>query len=190
MVLKEIEGLDGQDEDDALPESLRMRRVALFSHVEEINKKLESLFRQKARNNWLAFGDSNSKFYYSVIRWRKLRNEVKGVDMGGVWCAEPEVVRREALKLYEARFSASQDFGVRLDNVEFKTLFVEVSLSMVSKFSEEEVKSAICLCEGSKSPGPDDFNSNFIKGRWEVLKHDIVVVVHLFQETGVHPKRV
>ena len=42
-VLKEIEELDGQDEDDALPESLRMRRVALFSHVEEINKNL-SLF--------------------------------------------------------------------------------------------------------------------------------------------------
>ena len=37
--------------------------------------------------------------------------------MGGVWCEKPEVVRREALKLYEARFSTSQDFGVRLDNL-------------------------------------------------------------------------
>jgi len=107
--------------------------------------------------------------------------------MGGVWCEKLEVVRREALKLYEARFSTSQDFGVRLDNDEFKTLSEEFSLSMVSKFCEEEVKSVVWLCEGSKSPSPDGFNFNFIKGSWEVLKHDIVVVVHLFQETGGIP---
>jgi len=101
-VLKEIEELDGQDEDDALPESLRMRRLALFSRVEEINKKLESLFKQKAITNWFAFGDSNSKFYPLVIRWRRIRNEVKGVEMGGVWCEE-----LEALKLYEAGFSTT-----------------------------------------------------------------------------------
>jgi len=93
-VLKEIE-LDGQDEDDALPESLRMRRVALFSHVEEINKKLESLFRQKARNNWLAFGDSNSKFYHSVIKWRRLSNEVKVL----IW----EVCGVRSLRLFVGR---------------------------------------------------------------------------------------
>ena len=27
-------------------------------------------------------GDSNSKFYHFVIRWRRLRNEVKGVLVG------------------------------------------------------------------------------------------------------------
>jgi len=59
---------------------------------------------------------------------------------------------------------------------------------MVSKLFEEEVKSVVWLCEGSKSPSPDDFNFNFIKGSWEVLKHDIVVVVHLFQEMGCIPK--
>jgi len=101
-----------------------------------------------------------------------------------MWIEEPEIVHREAMKLFEARFSTTQDFGVRLDHVEFKTFSEEVSLSMVSKISEE----AAWMCEGSKSSGPDDFNFNFIKNSWEVLKHDIVTFVLHFQETGCIPK--
>ncbi|XP_068461724.1 uncharacterized protein [Phaseolus vulgaris] len=43
--LMEIEELDVKDEGDALPESLRTRRLVLINRVEEINKKLESMFR-------------------------------------------------------------------------------------------------------------------------------------------------
>jgi len=39
-------------------------------------------------------GDKNSKCYHSVIRWRKLRNEVKGVTINENWIEEPELVRK------------------------------------------------------------------------------------------------
>jgi len=182
--LMDIEELDVKDEGDALPESLRTRRLVLINHVEENNKKLESMFRQKARANWLTFGDSNSKFNHYVIRWKRLRNEVKGVEVGSFWVEESKVARREVVKLFEAKFSATQDFGVRLEHVEFKSLLEEVSLSLVSKITEEEVKDVVWLYEGSKSPEPDDFNFNFIKNSWEVLKLDVVAVVHPFQETS------
>jgi len=43
-------------------------------------------------------------------------------------------------------------------------------------------------CEGTKSPGPDGFNFNFIKKNWEVMKKDIVEAVRLFHETGCIPR--
>ena len=44
-------------------------------------------------------------------------------------------------------------------------------------------------CEGSKSPGPDGFNFNFLKKGWKVVKEDFLGVLKLFHETGCIPKR-
>jgi len=56
ICLMDIEELDVKDDGDALSESLRTRRLVPISRVEEINKKMKSLFRKKARVNWLTFG--------------------------------------------------------------------------------------------------------------------------------------
>ena len=43
-------------------------------------------------------------------------------------------------------------------------------------------------CEGSKIPGPDGFNFNFIKKSWEFIKDEFVATVALFHETECIPK--
>ena len=58
--------------------------------------------------------------------------------MGGQWCKEPCTVRSEAKKLFEARFTATKDFGVRLDVVEFKSITPEDNMSLLKEFSEKE----------------------------------------------------
>jgi len=102
--------------------------------------------------------------------------------VGNQWIEEPEVVHREAKKLFEVRFLVAHGFGVRLGLIEFKSLSAKASLSMISNFTEE-VKEVVWMCEGSKSPSPYGFNFNFIKNSWEVLMHDVVATVHHFQET-------
>ena len=187
-ILKEVEDLDIKDDRDALEESGRLRRMELLSNLREVDNKLDSLSRQKAKANWCKFGDMNSKYYHTAIRWRRLKNEVKGVEVGGQWCEEPEVVRREAKSLFETRFTATQALGVNLDSVEFKSLPSETSTRMVTSFTEEEVKEVMWQCEGSKSPGPDGFNFTFIKKCWDIFKNDIMEAVQVFHETGVIPK--
>ena len=122
------------------------------------------------------------------MRLRRLKNEVKGVEVGGIWCEEPCTVRAEAKKLFENRFKATRDFGVRLEAVELKSLSHEDNLSLVAEFSEEEVRDAVWHCEGSKSPGPDGFNFNFIKNNWEVLKGEIVAAWLTFTLQVIYPR--
>jgi len=81
----------------------------LLCQLRVIDKKLESLSRKKARANWFKHGDLNAKYYDFVIRWRRLRNAVKGVEVGNVWCEDLEVVRREAKILFEETFKATSD---------------------------------------------------------------------------------
>jgi len=110
------------------------------------------------------------------------------VEVGGQWCEEPEVVRREAKSLFEKRFTATQDFGVNLGSVEFKCLPSKISTRMVTSFIEKEVKEVVWQCEGSKSPSPDGFNFTFIRNCWDVLKTDVMEALQVFHETGVIPK--
>ena len=95
------------------------------------NKKIKSLVIQKARANWFKHGHSYSRFFHSTLRWRRIKNEIKGVEIKGQWSEEPEVVRKEAKMLFESRFMATKDFGVHLGAVEFKCLSVENNLSLI-----------------------------------------------------------
>jgi len=188
IILQDMENLDQQDCDSQGVGSERHVRIDLLRRLWETNTKLDSLLRQKARINWLKYGDSCSKFFHSSLRWRRLRNEVKGVEVGGCWSEEPSTVRMETQKLFEARFKATKDLGVRLDGVEFQTISTAQSLGLIAGFSEEEIKDAVWQCEGSKSPGPDGFNFNFIKKSWNHLKEDFVAVLKAFHQTGYIPK--
>jgi len=187
-ILQDIESFNYQDCNGQVSESERQSRIELVRRLWEIDSKLESLLRQKARPNWFRYGDSCSRIFHSSLRWRRLRNEVKGVEIGGIWCEEPSSVRSEAKMLFETRFKATKDFGVRLDGVEFKTLSSVQSLRLIEAFSEEEIKDAMWQCEGSKSPGPDGFNFNFIKKSWNYLKDDFVAALVIFHKTGFIPR--
>jgi len=184
-ILQEIEILDCQDDDNGdLLGRVRLKRTELANRLRETDKKIESLICQKTRASWLKNEDSCTRFYHSSLRWRRLKNEVKGVEVGGQWCEEPNTVLIEAKKLFENRFKATRDCGVRLDAVEFKSLSPEDNVSLIFVFSEEEVRDAVWQCDGSKSPNPDGFNFNFIKESWDFIKDEFVAALAYFHEAG------
>jgi len=82
-IVKEIEELDVQDCNGTLEENDRLKRIELVNKMRELDKKLDSLICQKARASWFKNGDSCTKFYHSSLRWRRLRNEVRGIEVGG-----------------------------------------------------------------------------------------------------------
>jgi len=187
-ILQEIEILDNQYCNKGLVVTERIKKAELVSCLKETDKKLESLFRQKARISWLKNGDSCTKFFHSTLRWRRRRNEVKGVEVGGIWSEEPSTVRYEAKKMFDNRFKARKDLGVRLDAVEFKSLSESDNLGLLEGFTEKKIRDAVWQCEGSKSPGPDGFNFTFIKKSWEFVKEEVMAVMKQFHETGYIPK--
>ena len=61
------------------------------------------------------------------------------------------------------RFSEENTSRPTLDGVQFPSLPQREKESLVARFSEVEIKSAVWDCGGDKSPGPDGLNFNFIK---------------------------
>ncbi|KHN15987.1 hypothetical protein glysoja_047401, partial [Glycine soja] len=97
----------------------------------------ESMLRQKTRIKWLKEGDNNSTYFHRLINHRRRK------------------------KCY-SRFLEECYNRPTLDGVFFPSLDLRDKESLVSRFNEVEIKSAVWECGGDKSPGPDGFNFNFI----------------------------
>ncbi|KHN27046.1 Transposon TX1 putative 149 kDa protein, partial [Glycine soja] len=105
-------------------------------------------------------GDSNSNQFHRLINHRRRKNAIQGILIDGVF--SDENFRRPTL-----------------DGVQFSSLDQREKESLVSRFFELEIKSAVWDCGGDKSPGPDGLNFNFIKHFWETLKPDFIRPISL-----------
>ena len=82
----------------------------------------------------------------------------------------------------------------RLGHSEFRTmLFVletyltpTVDLSVLEDpFTTEEIDQVIASLPADKSPGPDGFNTDFIKRCWTIIKQDFYNLCHAFHEGNI-----
>lgn len=48
----------------------------------------------------------------------------------------------------------------------------------------EEIKEAVWNCDGSKAPGPDGFNFNFVNSAWDIIQNEVVQFVLDFWQSG------
>ena len=59
---------------------------------------------------------------------------------------------------------------------------------LTEKFTCVEIDAAVDSCDGTKAPGPDGYNFNFIKSAWDVIKKDVYEIVFEFWRTARLPK--
>jgi len=145
----EIGKLDQKDDESNLDEGDRSRRMHLLSELKLLLQKESSLLNQKAKVKWLEQGDINSKYFHSKIRWQRSMNELKGVDMDGVWCEDPTKVREEVRKTFEKRFSEPKSLSINLHNFEFPNLSENDNRHLTKDISDNEIEEAINECEGN-----------------------------------------
>src|ERR1044072_1885735 len=144
----------------------------------------ESILWQRSRCKWVMEGDRNTKYFHACINKRRGRNQLSGVKIGDVWVEDPIRVKEGVASFFESRYKESCRDRPTLDGVPFRSLREEDKVLLDKKFDLEEIREAVWVCEGNKSPGPDGFNFTFIKRFWDLLKGDIWRVLNEFYEHG------
>lgn len=71
-----------------------------------------------------------------------------------------------------------------MSEIHFTSLPSEESVSLELPFLVSEIKDVVWDCEGSKSPGPNDYKLNFIKRCWSFFEQDFVRMFTDFHENG------
>lgn len=56
---------------------------------------------KKANTKWINQGNSNIKYFHTLINWRRLENEIKGIEIQGEWCEESNKVEGKVGEHFE-----------------------------------------------------------------------------------------
>jgi len=126
--------LDTRDDESELDEQGCEKRRFLLAEQNKNFFKKETILHQKAHQKLMKQGNLNTRFFQSVIKWRRDRNVLNGVFDNGQWCEDKEVVKDKIRDFFKARFDKYEGILVRLDNVSFNSISDEDNNMLVGVF--------------------------------------------------------
>ncbi|WJX24305.1 hypothetical protein P8452_13428 [Trifolium repens] len=189
--LKIIDGilaLDLKSESLGLVDSEVVEIKMLFYKLWKMLKSIDAMTFQRSRSKWLKEGDSNSRYFYNCINFRQSRNKMAALRTEMGWVEGPLRVREAVVSYFRGHFANEEWQRPKLDGIEFPRLSQENAEMLTACFTIEEISDVVKECDGTKSPGPDGFNFAFIKELWDLMKHDIRIMLDQFHGNACLPR--
>jgi hypothetical protein len=88
-IVEDIKELDMRSELVGLSANEVIMRKKLFGDMWHYKISKESPLMQRSRQTWLREGDSNTKFFHTVIKSRGKRNHISALLVGDTWLDSP-----------------------------------------------------------------------------------------------------
>lgn len=126
-------------------------------------KNITKDLKQKARVKWAIEGDESNKFFHAIVQGRRGKNDLKGLLLNRTCIKEPISMKQGISDFFREHFKEPNLNRPKFTNQRFKKLNDEDSKALEAAFTDLEISNVVWLCGGSKAPGPDGFNFNFIK---------------------------
>ena len=107
--------------------------------------KESRMWRQRARTQWVAKGDKNTRYFHGVATQRKRRNFIKGKkDSEGAWQTNEDVVSGIFVEFYTRLFTQSQphDLDRVLEGVK-RVVTLDMNAELLKPYTVEEIDTAI-----------------------------------------------
>ena len=136
--------------------------------------------KQRGTIKWVTKGDAGTKFFHAHATIKHRRNFISTL-----MDSEDNSQSAHSIKaniLWEA-------FKERLGQSEFQDMNLDLNLLLQTStelgcleepFTEEEIDKVIQNLPSDKSPGPDGFNTDFIKKCWPIIKQNFYNLYHAF----------
>ena len=145
----------------------------------------EEYWRLKSCSLWLKAGDRNTTYFHRQYRARLSRNHIAEITTSsGQVCKGFDQIKEAAEKHFQNLLSAERD-GSKEDITDFLTNIPKlVSLddndTLLNPVTEEEISKIVWSMEPDKAPGPDGFSIHFYRICWELIKPNLLIMMHGF----------
>jgi hypothetical protein len=157
---------------------------------EELNSLLEQEdlhWSQRAKENWLRYGDQNSKYFHACASQKNRRKHIVEImDMGGRICCSKEDIENAFICYYDDLFTAGTD--LELENC-LSAIDCKVTPAMNTKLmaepTEEEIYTALQQMAPMKAPGPDGYSVCFFQHNWDTVHTEVCSAIFHFFHSGM-----
>ncbi|XP_016480288.2 uncharacterized protein LOC107801473 [Nicotiana tabacum] len=171
-----------RDQDIQGKEKAQYQKFIRYSYV------VESFLQQRSKATWIRIGDDNSKYFFSVIKQKKLKEAVIQLRYGNdVIHIEPEEISKTFVEYYKELLGkkvVDRTRAARRIMINRLVLSTTQHMDMIKPYTNEDVRDAIFSIDGNKRSGPDGYESDFFKKAWTIVGKYVTTAVLQFLSNG------
>ncbi|KAH1065076.1 hypothetical protein J1N35_030063 [Gossypium stocksii] len=136
--------------------------IEIYDELETILNHEELLWRQKARCDWLQYGDRNTQYFYSRTMQRRKRNRIMALRIStGEWCSDQSILSDEAARFFEDLYGeTSNPISTPPLNI-FPRLSLQDIDFLNKPILNDEIKNAFFDMAPLKAPGSNGYHVLF-----------------------------
>ena len=166
--------------------------IKVEERLAELGYREEIMWRQRARVQWLAEGDQNTRFFHLKASNRRKKNKITRLTRpNGTVCEDQSELETMTREFYEDLYKAEGTIGIEevLSHVPRKVTN-EMNTELESPYTSEEVKVALFQMFPTKAPGPDGFPAHFFQKYWHLCNEEITNIVIRILNGDDSPKEI
>ena len=154
-------------------EDVRSVRVCR-EELEALLNREQLMWAQKARSNWLLYGDRNTKYFQTVVRQRRSKNRIIQIkNVNGQLTDNPEEIEQIFLDSFKQSYSGNSNLTVEniiqeIQGLPIPTLTDQQVHSLNRGISNSEIEETVFQMGPHKALGPDGIPGFFFS---KILGH-------------------
>jgi len=168
-------------------EEFRDLSVVEWNFKAILENKLQTLlqhqrlyWKQRGKIKWVTLGDAPTKFFHANATIKYRRNLITMLeDDAGSSMVDHQAKAELIWTAFKARLGVSSYTDMSIDLGFFFQNTVDTD-TLTEPFSTEDIDAVVKSLPSDKAPGPDGFNTDFIKKCWPIVKHDFYNLYQAF----------